>query len=254
MKVTFHILCFLICFGLIQNSYFERVKTYISDFIPSQIYNNTLIETTNLSKNLYSRFNELFKTFQEKVVNTTSQFDQEEIKNKFKSNINEVISLLSNKKEKVFEEDSESHNDYFNDLSVFVEGVMIGVSNVPYEKNECYKDMPNLKIQLTEQFQEIYNSFKTQENIIETMLGLYEYIIKIKVDNDNCNLIHLCTEITSLTYKYGIMKLVWRVVKNPLTIHNKYTEINSNFYSGNHLDAGIKLGELITIMLNYSTK
>jgi len=150
----------------------------------------------------------------------------------------------------------ESIEEYLEGLvAQYVEGLLEGLSSVPVEQNKCLLNK--------EKYTEDYVRYMT--NLIKVILKLRNYndanteIYAIgndlKVDEDNCHFQKFYQTLKSVTQsKEETVNVVVRIVMNAPELFKNFKEYYANLVRGEFKEAGIRKGNMIRIVYDFSTK
>ena len=143
----------------------------------------------------------------------------------------------------------------FPSVEKFVEGFFEGVSSGPVEENLCLKNVDELKEEIAIVVSDIITGLNNKDysKVLASLLKLQDILSKLKNIYPSCNFDQLKESLAALETQSGLTKLGWSVVTHLSLVKKDISQFDSSISNQNFELSGEAIGDLLKVLLKYST-
>jgi len=145
-----------------------------------------------------------------------------------------------------------------DDWEKFFKGFLSGVSSVPFEQNQCYKDVDGFLDEIKASALKVYSAVlnKSPKEFTDALKELSAVLLKIKAYDNNCNVTQLIKSITvyTTTGYAGLAKLIYNITSNGVTYFELTKEMTKSIKDSNFENAGKVSGKIVKTLMSWETK
>lgn len=143
----------------------------------------------------------------------------------------------------------------FSSVEKFVEGLFEGVSSGPVEENICLKNVDVLKEEITLVLSDIITGLNNKDyyKVWTSLLKLQDILSKLENIYPSCNFDQLKESLVALKTESGLTKLGWSIATHLSLVKKDITQFDSSISNQNFELSGEAIGDLLKVLLHYST-
>lgn len=142
-----------------------------------------------------------------------------------------------------------------DNVADLVNGILEGLSSVPYGKNKCKNDVESILPDILASAEAFADAIKIRNGVVEAAKNLYAVIfIHASSLETNCHFTKLVKALSTIASTLGVTKVAYRVTKQLPTVIIQIKNIRNAFNNNDNRAAGVAFGKIISIGLDYTTQ
>lgn len=217
-------------------------------------------------KTIYDSVSIVYDLYKKNIADSADSVDSVDSNNDLEktSNVTKETTDSTNKETNSSYENWKDLYNTCNPFSKFIDseiysenfflGLLEGFSSVPLDQNKCSLNLQYSKNIFIPTIQELIKAYNKGEDFFSHFLTIYKHFDKFK-HITSCRFEKLAYEASSIWQVYGTVKVVYRAYSNIHDLYNnieKFCKTESNEKGSRR--AGLVMGKIISILLDYSTE